>query len=102
MNRIAEFVSLAAGAVAALALSGGCNGANDVTGLTSPHAVARAAPPAQTTPSRGTPLEGQRPGRVEPRLVPARPTPPGMFHPTYPPCLNAGDLQRKNKPCSYG
>jgi hypothetical protein len=100
MKKIAVWVSLAAGA---LALSG-CNEANDITGPTSPHAVAPVPRPAQTTPSRGSPLEGQRPGRGEPRLVPPRPTPTGRFHPTYPPCLNVtvtGDLERKNKPCIY-
>jgi hypothetical protein len=102
MKRLSASLSL----VCTLGVLAGCQGANEVTGpgaFESAKAVAT-PPPAPPTPARRSPLGGQPVGRGEPRLVPPRPTPPGGFHPTYPPCINVtgtGDLERKNKPCSY-
>ena len=103
MRRLAASLSL----VSALGVLVGCQGANEITGpgaSETARAVAPSPPLAPPTPARRSPLEGQPVGRGEPRLVPPRPTPAGRFHPTYPPCINVtvgGDMEPKNKPCSY-
>ena len=104
MKRLAASLCL----VCAVGVAIGCNGADEVTGLGSSGAqrAAAGAPtptPAPPAPLRRAPPEGQRVGRGETRLVPPRATPIGI-HPTYPPCINvtvAGEVARKNKPCSY-
>ena len=103
MRRLSASLSL----VCTLGVWVGCQGANEITGPRASETaktVAPTPPPAPPTPARRSPPEGQPVGRGEPRLVPPRPTPARGFHPTYPPCINVtvtGDLERKNKPCSY-
>jgi len=101
VRRLAASLSL----VSALGVLVGCQGANEITGPGASETAKAVAPsPPLAPPARRSPLEGQPVGRGEPRLVPPRPTPAGRVHPTYPPCINVtgtGDLQRKNKPCSY-